>query len=191
MSNSNTVYLEKYSFTSPNITVPKSIALYGLSNLPSDIRSDLENNYYEPGVLPPVFKYFESLSAKFLENIMQDICIAALREKKHRIIWNIMVILSEFPYENLGEWAAFLAEAALKSPYPDVIELGIRCFENWEDREACKRLKRNSFKESWLNDYAEEVCEYIEKNGKNETFFTNYNWECEQLRDNKMFLIPA
>ncbi len=191
MANSNAVYIDNFTLVSPNGTALSSpTSYYGLSVLPPDIRSDLENNYYEPGIVPSVFKYFESLPNEILENIMQDIFIDAMRQKKHRVVWNIMVILSEFSYEQLGEWAAFLAESALKSSsYPDVVELGIRCFENWEDKKACERLRKNSFKQHWLQEYADEVCEYIEQNGRDVTLFNNHNWS-SNLRPNYQIALP-
>ena len=173
--------------TNYNISVPRSfscletasdsVSFAGIDDLPAYVRADLENNYDEMGFLPPIFSYFEKLSARYnnyFQNIMQNIYIDAIRQEKHRIAWNIILLLSEFPYNKLGDWAPVIAEAALKAPYPDIVELGIRCFENWEDKKACERLKNASFKINWLQDYANEVCAYIEENGVEYTAFANF-----------------
>lgn len=151
-----------------------------LHHLPYAISSDLENTQLESGIFSSVLEFFENFVIRnidYARKIIQDIFYDAIQQNRHRVAYNMMVILSELSYSLLGVWASIMAEAALKTPYDDIAEVGIRCFENWEDKEACKRLKNFNFKHDWLKEYAEEVCLYVENEGTEKTSFVNYEWQ--------------
>ena len=82
------------------------------------------------------------------------------------------------PFSTLDSWASSLAVAATRSSYIDVQELGIRCFENWENRNACEFLYKCSFSEKWLQEYANEVCRYIlGEDAEGVLFEENFTWQ--------------
>ena len=152
--------------------------------LPFDVRESITTDYYETGMSSMAQKYIEDHYIRnrkpyALQNMVNDIYYYAVRKDKHALAYNIMVVLSQLPYQYLGSWACLLAVAATRSKYMDVIELGIRCFENWEDKEACSFLSQCSFSESWLQDYANEVSAYIMEDGKDiDVLFTkDFAWQ--------------
>lgn len=200
MFNHENLFFTRFNTNSPNstfslwrdvrstsyITNPESIspAFAGLHDLPYAIRSDLENAQLECGVFSSALKFFEKLiidDVSYARNIIQNIFYDAVRQNRHLVAYNMIVILSELPYSYLGEWASIMAEAALKTSYADVAEVGIRCFENWEDKEACKRLRNFDFKHDWLREYADEVCLYVDEEGTESTP-SSYNWGSEHER---------
>lgn len=137
-----------------------------IASLPFDIRESLLTECYEVGLSSLAQRYFESVASQedgrwYLADMMQGIFAYAIRKKKHQLAYNILVVLSQLPYEWLGDWACLMAVSATRSPDLDVVELGIRCFECWEDKAACEFLNGCSFGETWLQGYADEVCEYV------------------------------
>lgn len=152
--------------------------------LPFDVRENITTEYYETGMSSMAQKYIEehylvNKNHMALQKVMNDIYYYAVRKDKHILSYNIMIVLSQLPYKYLGSWACLLAVAATRNKYMDVNEIGIRCFENWEDKEACTFLKQCSFSESWLQDYADEVSAYITKDGSdvNVLFEKDFTWQ--------------
>ena len=151
---------------------------------PFSIRENITSEFYEAGMSSMAQQYIEatyccSNKNNELQKIFNDIYFYAVKKNKHTLAYNIIVILSQIPYKYLGKWASTLAMAATRNRYIDVIELGVRCFENWESKDACDFLKQCSFSETWLQKYADEVCEYVEKEGiiDNVLLEKNYAWK--------------
>ena len=150
-----------------------------LLSFPFDVRQDITSQYYETGKTSLTQKYFEDIPEQ--RNVMefiQEIYFFAVRKKNHMLAWNIMVVVSQLPYKRLGNQASVLALAATRNKHLDIVEIAIRCFENWEDRHACVFLANSSFEERWLQDYAAEVCEYVmEEDSTNVLPKKGYSWE--------------
>lgn len=137
--------------------------------LPFSIRMELSEDYLEIGQDSISRQYFEKMLASnpvAAQNMIQNLYYDAVRYKCHVMSWNIIVILSQLPYEKMIPWASFLALAATRNSENDIQELGIRCYENWEDIAACSFLQQCSFTEKWLQEYADEVCQYVMEEGK-------------------------
>lgn len=137
-----------------------------IDELPFDVRESLLTDCYDTGSISLAQKYFESMALRRdmswrLADLVQGIFTYATRRQKHQLAYNIVIVLSQLPYDYLGDWACLMAVAATRSSYLDVTEMGIRCFENWEDKAACEFLEGCSFSETWLQEYADEVCAYV------------------------------
>ena len=134
--------------------------------LPSVVRDNIAEEYYEPGYMSLLQSHFLNIiknngNGDSLQRIINDIYNYATRIGSHILAHNIILTLSQLPISDLGTWASTLAIAATRSKYVDIQELGVRCFENWEDRSSCEFLKQCRFSERWLQEYAEEVCNDI------------------------------
>lgn len=149
--------------------------------LPFDIRAELGEEFLEVGQSSLSQQYFEALLEKApaaAQDLLQNIYYTAVQYRQHTMAWNIMVVLSQLSYDRMIPWASFMALTATRSPYRDIQELGIRCFENWEDKPACRFLQGCAFEEKWLQEYAEEVCEYVMEEGKEHVLFEkNQPWQ--------------
>lgn len=150
--------------------------------LPHDIKESLTTEFYEPGMMSPLEQYIENNLVKQkseIEGIFNSIYKFAIKKKSHILAWNIIVVLSELSYEILGDWADMLAITATRSQYMDVVEMGIRCFENWECIDACEFLQGCHFEEKWLQEYADQVCEYVKKEGWSKDVLStkDYSWK--------------
>ena len=150
-----------------------------LLKIPFEIRMDLEASYFETGKTSLSQRYFTEQAEKY--DIMPDIqkmYFYAVRNNNHKLAWNLIVMLSQIQYKLLGNTAAILAMSATRNPYKDVVEMGIRCYENWEDKIACEFLKQSVFEEEWLQEYADEVCSYVMEEGESNVLFEkNHTWE--------------
>lgn len=95
-----------------------------------------------------------------LKNIAENI-LEHPNHHSHKAAYNVLVILSEIPYSQLGSWALGVAKTAASSAYKDIAEAGIRCFENWECKEALPELESLELSDPWLKSYADDVCQYL------------------------------
>lgn len=150
-----------------------------LLKIPFEIRMDLEASYFETGKTSLSQRYFTERAEK--SDIMPDIqemYFYAVKNNNHKLAWNLIVMLSQIQYKLLGNTAAILAMSATRNPYKDVVEMGIRCYENWEDKSACEFLKQSVFEEEWLQEYADDVCSYVMEEGESNVLFEkNHTWE--------------
>ena len=166
-------------------TTPISmIELNPLYMLPFNIRESINSEFYEPGMSSMAQQYIETIylsdgKGNDLQKLFNDIYFFAVKKDKHVLAYNIIVVLSQIPYKYLGSWACTLAMAATRNKYMDVVELGVRCFENWENKDACSFLKQCNFSELWLQKYANEVCTYVEEEGQEDSvlFEKDYTWQ--------------
>lgn len=150
--------------------------------LSADVRDSVTSEFYETGQYSPLQRFVEDHlldHPDFLQEFFNSLFHYAVRVDSRVLTWNTIVVLSQIPYMYLGKWADMIAVTATRSPYMDIQEMGIRCFENWEDGDACVFLNNCSFSEKWLQDYADEVCDYIKSEGKKINVLSqkNYPWE--------------
>lgn len=141
-----------------------------LMRFPFEIRENITSFFYEPGSTSMAQEFIEQhldswKDSDYLQKLMNDLYYYATRRNSHILASNIIIILSQLPYRYLGSWADMLALAATRSVFLDVQELGIRCFENWENINSCVFLKNCQFKEKWLQEYADEVYSYVMEEG--------------------------
>ena len=153
-----------------------------LLQLPSEVQDNITTEFYETDSISMMRRYLEETvinKPERMQKMFNDLYHYAVRVNSHILAWNLMVVLSQIPYMYLGSWADMLAIAATRNPFLDIQEMGVRCFENWEDANSCAFLEQCSFSEKWLQDYANEVCAYIK--GKGTTFDVlsqeNYSWQ--------------
>lgn len=150
--------------------------------LPYEVRRELREEDFEQGRISLTQKYFEVLLEKEpqeAQNLLQRTFFDAVSRQQKRIMWNIMVVLSQLPYDRMNPWASMMAMSATRLPYRDIQELGIRCYENWENREACAFLAGCEFAEGWLQEYADAVYKYVMEEGEmsNVLYEKNFSWE--------------
>lgn len=174
------IWTEKLEDKNLNISGNGSkLPLNPLLSFPFDVRQDITTQYYETGKTSLTQKYFENtINQRNVMKLIQDTYFYAVSKNNHMLAWNIMVVVSQLPYDRLGNSASVLALAATRNKNMDIVEIAIRCFENWEDKNACIFLAQSSFEEHWLQNYADEVCEYImEEDNKNVLPKKSYSWE--------------
>lgn len=155
-----------------------------LMSLPYNIRENITTEFYEAGMQSMAQKYIEDTFLNNenyinLQEFFNKLYFYAVKNDSHILANNIIIILSQIPYNYLGTWADMLAVAATRNKYLDIVEMGIRCFENWENKNSCEFLRECKFSETWLQKYAEEVCEYILEDSKESDvlFEENYSWK--------------
>lgn len=63
----------------------------------------------------------------------------------------------------LSEFAPTMALAALSNKDEEVVESGIRAFENWEEKDCLIFLESVTIKFDWLNCYLKDVILYLQE----------------------------
>lgn len=136
------------------------------SYLPSDIVDSVINDFYEPGMISRLEQYltetFDENASGIVQHIMWDLYQYSNYENNNNLMVNVLIVLSELPFSIINDALIEIACNALESNDPELEELGIRCFENWDDKSGISYLKKYSYSESWLDDYAQSVCVYLE-----------------------------
>lgn len=130
--------------------------------VPFPIQRGLMENDLEPGYYGEEYKFFSQFlenNSYYLQVYFQSTFANACRHNQKRLLWNLLVLLSQFSYEYLNPWGQYIALSATRNPNRDIQEMGIRCFENWEDADALELLHSCRFEEHWLQEYADEVYE--------------------------------
>lgn len=78
------------------------------------------------------------------------------------VITGILRVISHINYNLMRPQGMLMATSVLRHENLEVVECGIRCFENWEDPEHKDILKSIHFEQEWLNNYAQEVIKDLE-----------------------------
>ncbi len=178
-------YTKEEQVLSKNTSTLNTYGLFcdnALMALPYEVRESITKEFYEPGMTSVLERYILNnilYKKNNLQNLMTGLFKYATRKNSHMLEWNTLVVLSELPYIELGDWADTLAVAATRSQFMDVVEMGVRCFENWENIEACEFLKNCKFEEKWLQEYADQVYTYVMEEGwrRNVLSTENYSWK--------------
>ena len=173
----NSIIKDYQSATANNpVATEKKIIL-----LPLAVRRELKEADFEPGRFSLTQQYFEHLLRQDLflaQDSLQRTFYDAISHKHKRILWNVMIVISQLPYGRMEPWAAFMAITATRLPFLDIQELGIRCFENWENKSACKFLAGCHFAENWLQEYANEVYDFVMEEGIQDVLYEkDFPWE--------------
>lgn len=119
---------------------------------------------FEYGIESPIDLFIQSqmqenrlatkswLNSVFVENISNPI-----------ILIGILRVISRLSYYEVLPEGQMIALAALSHKDTEVVECGVRAFENWGNLESLKILQSLSVTPSWLQDYIDKVVEYIRK----------------------------
>ena len=98
-----------------------------------------------------------SISRLFMDNFNPD-----LRGTQYLI--GVLHIISHFDYEAVYPIGQMIAISSISfANSVEVQEYGVKCFENWEHKDGINKLKAISFSAKWLQEYANEVIEELER----------------------------
>lgn len=121
---------------------------------------------FETGISNPSEKYFEDLLKKDRLSALNGISSLFLNNytpqtTKARILVGLLHIVSHFDYESVYPAGQMMALCALSHVNREVAEYGIKCYENWGNRDGIEKLQAVCFSTPWLKEYADEVIEQL------------------------------
>lgn len=141
------------------------------ADLYSVISSVLEDEFFETGIVNDSEKIFmnefrvdklgalNTLSCLFMDNI------AAESGRKINNLIGTLHIVSHIDYEKVYPMGQMLAMCALNHINKEVSEYGIKCFENWGEKDGISKLSSIRYASKWLQEYADEVIEELKNGG--------------------------
>lgn len=121
-------------------------------------QSDFEYGYITP-------------ADEYVENALKDYGVFAMdwiseifhfNYSQDTVIIGLMKVLSHLDHNLVSSQGMIMATAALRHKNLEVVECGIRCFENWEDPKNAEILKSITFEQQWLNRYSQDVIKDLE-----------------------------
>ena len=164
-SNETSVYEQFEKETSEDIDINQVIS----SDTVSILKAMMKDENYESGVPSTSEVYFQtvyekdrlialnSISRLFMDNFNSD-------SKGAHYLIGVLHIISHFNYEEVYPTGQMIAISAIGfANSVEVQEYGVKCFENWEHKDGINKLKAISFSAKWLQEYANEVIEELER----------------------------
>lgn len=94
-----------------------------------------------------------------LGNIISHIFIQSMSDKN--ILLSLLKAISNLSYESIYPFGQTVAVAALVNKDVEVIEGGIRAFENWGSREGVSVLENTKLAFDWLELYRQQTIAYL------------------------------
>ena len=95
------------------------------------------------------------------QNWLNRLYLEKITSSKIKI--GILHTISHIDYEKVHPIGQSIALMGLTDPDDEVIEYSIKVFENWECKDAIPLLKGRQIKKKWLQEYLEDVVEYLEE----------------------------
>ena len=123
----------------------ESVFEYGKTSL---LQNKIESKIKEYGSL----FIFELVNEIFLDEF-----------KNPFIASGIILTLSHMDYSIVSPQGPTMALAALSNKDEEVVESGIRAFENWEEKDCLIFLESVTIKFDWLNCYLKDVILYLQE----------------------------
>ncbi len=126
------------------LKIKNAIFEYGFKNEVDEFMSEMLSNY-------------GAFSKQWLEELFLE------KFDSPDILCGILRTIGNFDYDTMCPHGMTMASASFSHQNLEVIECGIRCFENWENPEALKILYNLSISEEWLNNYLKDVINCLEE----------------------------
>ena len=165
-SNKTSLFSEEYrQESSKDIDINQVIS----SDTVSILKAMMKEENYENGVPSTSEIFFQtvyekdrlvalnSISRLFMDNFNPDL-------KGTQYLIGVLHIISHFDYEAVYPIGQMIAISSIGfSNSVEVQEYGVKCFENWEHKDGINKLKAISFSTKWLQEYANDVIEELER----------------------------
>lgn len=118
----------------------------------------------ESGVAGNSEIYFSKLMEKdrtFALGMINDAFLRYINDEY--IIVNILHTISHFDYEDVYPEAQTMALIAISNKNVCVQEFAIKCYENWQSKEAIHILESTQYTRDWLSEYANDVIDDLKE----------------------------
>lgn len=122
-----------------------------------DFEAGISNNsekYFSELIISDRLSALNGISSLFLKNYSPQ-------NTKANILVGLLHIVSHFDYNSIYPAGQMMALCALSHVNKEVAEYGIKCYENWGNKDGIEKLRAVNFSASWLKEYAEEVIEEL------------------------------
>ncbi len=136
--------------------------------LRSVLSSMLSQEDFESGIINPSERYFVSEFKDSPVSAMNELMVLfmnnyQLGRKNSHILVGILHLLSHMDYEEIYPSGQAMAISGLSYSNNEVQEFAIKCFENWDNKDGILKLRAIQFNSKWLQEYANEVIEELER----------------------------
>jgi hypothetical protein len=114
----------------------------------------LQEETTESGITNPSEEIVKSLYSE--DNRKANILLNELFLKNFHdphITVGVLHIISHFDYDLVSPEGPTMAIAALKNKNVEVMEYGVKCFENWRHKDGIRVLEQIKAGEQWLQNY--------------------------------------
>lgn len=134
------------------------------NNFINIIVSTSEHDIYESGMISntstEILAFFNK-NPQFTKKCVQKVFLDMFDNSQ--LLIGILDGISCIEYTLAKDEFPIAAIAALSHEDDEVVEYGIRCFENWRNINSLKTLRKLKCREEWMNMYVKKIIEEIEK----------------------------
>ena len=161
----------------------------------SSSREEIENNWFKAAdsiILEDTVEFLQESNLEvFFKQTLDNYIDAELLgehliEKYYkrnanieRKVIAILHALSHLDYEKIETIGPSIAGRCLSNKNIEIVEFALKAFENWASKEDLPFLESLSLKEMWLNNYVDEIINYI-RGIENDSCKENCNIKMEQ-----------
>lgn len=146
--------------TNKDVYVPVKLDLYSV------LISQFENEVFETGIVNESEKIF--MEEYYSDNIgALNTLIKVFMDnfgKTGRQLNNLvgaLHIISHISYQEVYPLGQAIAINAIGHSNNEIAEYGIKCFENWDNKDGIEKLSAIKFSSSWLQEYANDVIDEL------------------------------
>lgn len=96
---------------------------------------------------------------------LMDIYLEYFTEQDTHVLKGVLELLSVLPYDEVRPSGQIMALGVMRHKNKYVVKKGIQLYERWNSKEGIKIIKTLHFEETRFQKYAEQVIEYLERDG--------------------------
>ena len=96
---------------------------------------------------------------------LMDIYLEYFSKQDTHVLKGILELLSVLPYDDVKPSGQIMALGVMRHWNKYVVKKGIQLYERWNSKEGIEIIKALHFEETRFQKYAEQVIEYLERDG--------------------------
>ena len=96
---------------------------------------------------------------------LMDIYLAYFPREDTHVLKGVLELLSILPYDDVKPSGQVMALGVMRHKNKYVVKKGIQLYERWNSKEGIEIIKSLHFEETRFQKYAEQVIEYLERDG--------------------------
>ncbi len=139
-----------------------------VNNCRIQLLNSIINDEFIDGEVSRTEKLVKEMFGRNREAVMSalmDIYLEYFTEQDTHVLKGVLELLSVLPYDEVRPSGQIMALGVMRHKNKYVVKKGIQLYERWNSKEGIKIIKTLHFEETRFQKYAEQVIEYLERDG--------------------------
>lgn len=139
-----------------------------VNNYRTQLLNSIVNDEFIDGEVSRTEKLIKELFVQNKEAVMSalmEIYLTYFSKTDTHVLKGVLELLSVLPYDDVRPSGQIMALGVMRHKNKYVVKKGIQLYERWNAREGIEIIRALHFKETRFQKYAEQVIEYLERDG--------------------------